>query len=126
MAIDGARIQLITPEGLFYLDDEGKEQFIDFEECFQREFARFTDPHHLKKFREINPSMTDEQLQEDFEWRKTWKKIANRNFDPIDALPYIEFYTDPPIRFEFATVDAFHRMRFFIEKNTHWRTADLA
>jgi hypothetical protein len=102
MAIDGARIQRITKEGLFYLDDEGKETFIDFEECYKRKLAEFMQPENLKRHQEIN-HMNDEQLEQSIQRRKETQYVAAKNSlgDPLGTAAYIEFYTDPPMRFEF-------------------------
>jgi len=119
MAIDGARIQRVTKEGLFYLDDEGEEAFIDFAVCYERQLAKFMEPENLKHHQEIN-HLSDEDLEKSIERRKNWKVVGERDFSAIP--PYMVFYTDPFIRFEFATVDDLQEIRFFIQKKTGWRT----
>jgi hypothetical protein len=116
MAIDGSRIQRITAEGLFYLDENDQEQFIDFQACYKRQFSRFMEPERLKRYQEIN-HMTEEQLEKSIQRRKNAKMVADRNVigRPMGTAPYIEFYTDPPIRFEFATKEAFNEIRMRIE-----------
>src|SRR5689334_7023715 len=102
--MDGKRIQKITAEGLTYLDDDGKEQFIDFEACYQSHFTNFMKPENLQRFKEIN-SLNDEKLQESIERHRAWKEVGIRQVlgQPWDDGPYLELHTDPPIRFKFAT-----------------------
>ena len=147
MAIDGARIQRVTKEGLFYLDEAGQEAFINFKACYERRLAKFMEPENLKKFREANPGMTDEELEGSIQRRKRWKDVADRNSiggEPMGSAPYIEFYTDPPIRFVFETKEKFNELRSSIEflsdmpsdsateeqweayRATRWRTYDLS
>jgi hypothetical protein len=118
--MDGAQIREITPEGLTYVDEEGKLQFIDFEACYQKHMTAFMKPEHLERYKEIN-YMTDEDLQARLELMKDWKEIGGR--DLYGNPPYIEFYSDPPVRFEFADVNEFHRVRYLVHKGG-WHTFD--
>lgn len=123
--MDGQRIQNITAEGLTYLKDDGSEGFIDFVACRERAFAGFTEPESLKQFQEIN-HLNDEQLNESIQRRKEWKYVGDRSIlgEPWGSAPFIEFYTDPPIRFEFATEEEFHSV-LDVMRHNHWRTHDL-
>jgi hypothetical protein len=118
MAIDGARIQRVTKEGLYYLDDEGKEVFIDFQACYERKLAEFMQPESLKRFRAANLGSSEEQLAKFIERRKEYRTVADRNSiggEPMGTAPYIEFYTDPPTRFVFETQEKFEELRSSIE-----------
>ena len=97
MAIDGARIQRITKEGVFYLDDEGREKFISFALCHL---------NYVMSFVEGSQHLNQERRQEEIKWRRGHKCVADTGSGgyPFDSdLDCIEFYTDPPILFEFAT-----------------------
>jgi hypothetical protein len=123
MAIDGTRILHVAANGLTYLDDKGEEAFIAFAACYERKLAEFMHPDNLKEFQRINPGFSKEKLDGHIQWRKSWKRVADRN--PVgQPLPYIEFYTDPPLRFEFVTIDEFQRVRTLIEKTSGWKTFD--
>lgn len=120
MAIDGARIQRVTQEGLYYLDDEGGERFINFAECYKTGIAQY------RQFLiDYLPALTDQEREERVKDYKRAMKVADRNFDPGDTLPYIEFYTDPRTYFEFATLDKFYEVRFLIDRKTRWKTRDM-
>jgi hypothetical protein len=117
-----SRIQGITRDGLTYVDDNGTAQFIDFEACFNLYFANFVKPDNLQHIKEIN-HMTDEKLTQSIEKRRKWKEVALRNI--IGNPPYIEFHTDPPIRFTFEDENNYRKIRTAIEENG-WRTFDLS
>jgi hypothetical protein len=114
MAIDGARIQRVTGEGLFYLDDAGEEQFIDFAACHEQDLTEY---------------LRHEHSPERIEKRKTvWRYVAARDIMGhafLRDIPCIQFYTDPPTLFEFEAKDAFNHIRYAIEK-VGWRTYDLS
>ena len=100
MAIDGARIQRVTKEGLFYLDDEGREKFISFALCHLNYVMEFVDrSQHLSR----------ERRQEEIKWRRTLKCVGDKSSigSPFSELPCMQFYTNPPILFEFVTEDEF-------------------
>jgi hypothetical protein len=122
LIMDASRIQSITPAGLTYIDDDGKEQFIDFAACYGRYWADFMEPKHLQRLKEIN-NWTDEKLHSWLENNKDWKEVARR--DITGNPPFIEFYTSPGTRFEFPDEDALRWIRFEIEK-LGWMTFDLS
>jgi hypothetical protein len=75
------------------------------------------EPERLKRYQDIN-HLSDEALEESIQRRKEWKDVADRNSiggEPMGTAPYIEFYTDPPIRFEFETKEKFDELRSSIE-----------
>ena len=120
--MDGAQIREITSEGLTYVDDEGKLQFIDFKACHQNHLAWVMKPENLQEIKEIN-HMSDKDLEEHIEFEKNWKEIGARYY--AAKLPCIAFYTDPPIRFEFADMNEFYRVEGLIRKS-RWHTVDMA
>lgn len=109
MAIDGSRIQHITKEGLFYLDDEGKEVFIDLEAIHQRKIAKFLEPNSLSQFLgQARTAYDDDELEQAIEARKAIKDIGEWNFEDMEGGDlfvgrsiYIEIHTDPLTQFEF-------------------------
>ena len=109
MAIDGSRIQHITKEGLFYLDDEGKEVFIDLEAIHQRKIAKFLEPNSLSQFLgQARTAYDDDELEQAIEARKAIKDIGEWTFEDMEGGDlfvgrsiYIEIHTDPLTQFEF-------------------------
>lgn len=123
--MDGHRIKRVTNEGLFYLDDHDEEQFIDFALCHRNHIESHSTPEALQFAKTAN-NMTDDALREHIVDLNDWKVVANRNFDgyPDSLNPYIEFYTQPPIRFNFQTREEFELIRRAIHK-AGWRTFDI-
>jgi hypothetical protein len=122
---DGKQIQKITAEGLVYLDDDGNERFIDFAAIHASNVKKRTSPEYLEKVKELN-QWDDEGEKQHLKRLEKWREVAERNIlgDPWGTAPYIEFHTEPPIRFEFATQDEFRTVRTAIEQ-FGWRTTDL-
>lgn len=111
----------ITSEGLLYLNEDEEKQFIDFAGCYQRYLDRLNDPDNERRFREGNPAFNDEELDASLKRIKAKKEVGWRDF----SLLYIEFYTEPPIRFDFSNLDEFHRVKGLVRK-AGWRTFDGA
>jgi hypothetical protein len=88
--------------------------------------TRFLHPVNLKQFQEIN-RLSDEELEKSIARIKAHREVAYRNFmgGRDDAKPYIQFHTEPPIRFEFATRREFDQICYSIKK-AGWRTFDIA
>jgi hypothetical protein len=117
MAIDGARIQRVTQEGLFYLDDEGREKFISFALCHL---------NYVMEFVDRSQQYTREKRDSEIQWRRTHKRIADTGSGgyPFDSdLPCMEFFTNPPSLFEFATYEIFSEIRRVIW-DYGWMTFD--
>ncbi len=127
--MDGKQIRNITAEGLTYLDENGNETFIDFAACYTNDLNKSTSPSYIEHMKELNPQSQwdDEGIQKYIEKRTRWKEIANRNVlgKPWADGPYIEFHTEPPIRFDFATADEYSEVRYTIE-GFGWRMFDLS
>lgn len=111
----------VTSEGIRYLDENREEQFIDFAECYQRYLDGLNDPEHIKGFKEANPTRSDEELEANLNYCRSLKKVADRDF----TVPYIEFYTQPRIRFNFPNRDEYDEVIWGIRK-AGWRTYDMA
>ncbi len=124
--MNGNRIRKITLAGLFYLDDSGTEQFIDFAACYETALAKYMEADHLKEFQALN-HYDDNQLQASIQQRKNWKVVGERNLfgEPEGTDPFIQFYTVDSIRFSFSSRQEFHEVRIAIERNG-WRTSDRA
>jgi hypothetical protein len=99
MAIDAARIQRVTKEGLFYLDDTEQEKFLSFALCHL---------NYVMEFVDRSQSYSREERQEEIRRRRARKCIADRG---SGGYPFgcfgVEFYTNPPVLFEFATYEIF-------------------
>jgi len=127
--MDGSRIRSITAEGLLYVDDDGREHFIDFAECYAYYVRKTTAPEYIEQIKELNPqSQWDEEgINKYIQKRVAWREVALRNVlgEPWDDGPYIEFHTEPGIRFKFSTQEEFYKVRYAIEQ-FGWRTFDLS
>jgi hypothetical protein len=111
----------ITSEGLLYLNENEETQFINFEDCYQRYLDRWNDPDNVRRFREGNPTRSDEELDASLERIRAKKEVGWRDF----SVPYIRFYTEPPIRFDFSDITEFHSVEGLVRK-AGWRTFDGA
>jgi hypothetical protein len=127
-SVNGEQIQDITAKGLVYLNANGVAEFIDFQRCYENYVRWNTRTDKLEREKEIN-HMDDAQFKSYIEEIHEWREVAYRS---IDGLPWaadpcrgpcIQFHTDPPIRFEFATVDDFTRVQSMIRR-FGWRTSD--
>src|SRR5262245_26288824 len=103
--MNGKQILDIKADGLTYVDDEGNKQFINFAECFENYFHEATSPEYIERMKELNPQMQwdKEGVENYIEKRRRWREIADRCIlgKPWADGPYIEFHTEPPIRFDF-------------------------
>src|SRR5688572_11161498 len=102
--VDSKQIISITKDGLSFLDDDGNEHWIDFAECYQN-FLQETHALSIER----------------------WKQVGVRNIltPPWAEGPYIQFHTNPPIRFQFATEKDFYEVRQAVESGG-WFTMDLS
>lgn len=130
--MDGKRIQSITEKGITYLDENGAEKFIDFAVCSENDIRKHLQPAYLARYKELN-KLTDEDLENAIEKFKQSKVVADRNIlgtpteDNVwgNGIPYIEFYTEPPCRFEFENEKAFRHVQYTIAE-WGWMTFDLS
>jgi hypothetical protein len=122
--MDGKRIKAVTPEGISYLDDEGFAQFIDFAECYANYVRKQTSPETWERLKDVN-NKTDSDWEWHLERVKKWKEIGARQplTPPWADGPYIEFHTDPPIRFKFDTQEEYQNVISAI-RQTNWVTFD--
>jgi hypothetical protein len=111
----------ITSEGLWYVNENEETQFINFENCYQRYLDRWNNPDHVGRFKEVNPGRSDEELNASLERIRARKEVGRRDY----SVPYISFYTDPSIRFDFSDYTEFRRVEDLVQK-AGWRTFDAA
>jgi len=99
----------ITSDGINYVDEEGNQQFIDFESCSQNYVMR------MEKIR--GSSFTDED-------RAFWQrgKFVGLRVT-FRQPPALELYTEPRIYFEFPTSDDVWKVASMIKK-VGWKTND--
>ena len=99
----------ITSDGINYVDEEGNQQFIDFQSCHQNNL--------MDREKRLGGKYTDEE-------REFWQraKYVGVRFALSDP-PTIEFYTVSRIRFEFPTKDRLYEVLVGIKK-AGWRTND--
>jgi hypothetical protein len=119
--MDEKNIMEITSEQLTYLDENGERQFINFAVCYQKYLDKWNDPTNVKRFKEVNLTRSDGELEASLERIKARKEVGGRDF----SVPYIEFYTEPPTRFYFSNLDEFHKVEDLIRK-AGWRIFDRA
>ncbi|MBZ0289270.1 MAG: hypothetical protein K8I30_16745 [Anaerolineae bacterium] len=120
--MDGTRIKDITSEGITYLDDDGNEQFIDFAACFANYMQKVTSPEYCERMKQLN-NWSQEDWEAYLQRMRNWKRVGQRDFGA--KPPYVEFLTDPVIRFEFETMDEFYQVSGRVRK-VRWNTMDLA
>jgi hypothetical protein len=120
----GKQIQQIEVQGLWYIDDDGTEQFIDFTTCYENYVQESLSPDVWEKSKQLN-NQSDADWEDYVERIRRFKYIGERNIltPPWGDGPYIEFYTTPPTRFKFETETKYREARTYIETNG-WRTSD--
>lgn len=119
--MDETNIIAITDAGIRYRDANGDERFIDYAACYQRFVDRLYDPAHVHQFRELNHLTTDEQIEAALARIRSGRKIADRDV----FAPYLSFYTDPPVRFDFTTRAELDKVLYAI-RQAGWWTFDRA
>jgi hypothetical protein len=130
ITISNKQVKEIRHDGIVYLDDNGVEQFIDFEQCYQNYLARRLSPEAIESFK-LHNNKTDADVPKHIERTKAWKEVARRNVIGLDfvngirGLPYFDFYTMPSVRIEIENEDQWQEMRHKIEHDFHWRTFDM-
>jgi hypothetical protein len=122
--MDGKQIKAVTPQGISYLDDEGFAQFIDFAECYANYMRKITSPEYWERIKQLN-NFTDADWERHVQRMKNWKEIGARQplTPPWADGPYIEFHTDPPIRFKFDSKEEYGNVITAIMQ-TGWKTFD--
>ena len=127
--MNGKQIRDIKAEGLTYVDDEGNEKFIDFAVCLDNYFRKVTSAQYIERMKELNPqSQWDEEgIKNYIASRRRWREIANRCVlgKPWSDGPFVEFHTEPSIRFDFDTEEEYGHARSHIER-FGWKTFDLS
>jgi hypothetical protein len=127
--VDGKQIQHITADGLSYLDEDGHEEYINFIACYEHYLREATSPEYIERIKMLNQQMDwdNEGVKKYVEKRTRWKEIAMRDVltAPWADGPYIEFYTEPPVRFNFETKEQYSKIRSEIE-GFGWKTFDLS
>jgi hypothetical protein len=103
------KITNITSAGVTYTDEEGNEQFIDFEVCLQ---------NYIKTHEKY---LGDRVTDEDREFWQKAKYVGVRY--ALSTPPSVAFYLIPPIHFEFLTREGLDEILIGI-KRAGWRTND--
>jgi hypothetical protein len=86
-------ITQITEQGLYYIDETGQTLFIDFDACYRKWYGRQL--AKMDNWKEVVRLFNNAM--------RGWKEIGERN--SIWEPPYITFYTEPEVTFEFETAD---------------------
>jgi hypothetical protein len=122
--LSGSQIQEVTASGLKYLDANGQEQYIDFNQCYENYVRKWMSAEYQQHIKAIN-NMTDDRLSNVVERAKQIKQIGIRQVltPPWADGPYLEFYTEPHIRFKFETRDEYDEVLQTIE-DASWNTFD--
>jgi hypothetical protein len=105
----------VTQEGIQYIDENGNRQIIDFETC-RKNWVEYV--NNSEDFAVSNLSISETSCV-------AWRDITHKP-------PYIEFFTEPRIRFEFkfslwclSPKQAFIRVQMKIVESG-WTTYDLS
>ncbi|MDQ0059984.1 hypothetical protein [Paenibacillus harenae] len=110
-----SRILSITPSGLIYQSLSGQTVFVDFEQCKQ----------NFTKWLQFENGLTDEETKE-LEMKTRCVAIRDAFEDP----QYIEFISEPKVRFEFKKTlfkDEYKEFRKLDLKinEVGWKTFDM-
>ncbi|MEQ8674688.1 MAG: hypothetical protein RLP44_10200 [Aggregatilineales bacterium] len=134
IVISHSQIKSITCEGLVYVDSDGGEHIVNFEDCYQNYLARRLSDEAFEYFLKHNPGMLDGDFEKYSARVKKFKCVADRNVLGLrfrdgkseSALPYFRFYTVPPTIIEFSTQGIkLGEVRTKLESECGWRTFDL-
>ena len=96
--MDGKQIREITADRLRYIDDNGAEQYVDFEACYARH----------------NQEIADAEIYQQ-------KFVGERSLQEGHERLWIEFYAAPRVRFEFETPAEWSRVIWAMKK-AGWHT----
>jgi hypothetical protein len=121
---ESSRIRSVTAEGLTYLDDNDKEQFIDFAQCFERHLAERLSPKTWEKHKKSN-DLADSDWDKYQKHEKMFKYVGRRNIVTEPDGAFIEFFTHPPTRFKFSSTDECHQTLDKVRQG-RWRAIDLS
>ncbi len=104
--MNGKQIREVTAAGIRYIDVNDVEQFISFAQCYQNYINERLSPETWENHKKVN-QQTDSDWDRYVERTNTYKVIGERNVltPPWSDGPYIEFYTQPRLRFKFETSD---------------------
>lgn len=114
----------VTEKGIAYVGSNGEREFIDFAACYEQYLESWSDPARLEQVKQVN-NMDDARLRRFLERIKLRKEVGSRNVLELPWAdgPYIEFYTEPVIRFRFTSADEYMKTRNKIE-DAGWQTTD--
>lgn len=124
--LDESSIIEATDKGILYQTEDGTKALIEFSACYENHLKMWSDPERLEHVKKIN-NMEDERLARFITRIKQTKDVGKRNplTLPWADGPYIEFFTEPPIRFRFTnnTGDGYKHILDVIYK-AGWKTFD--
>ena len=99
IGVSGARILEVARERIYYVDEAGKEQSIDLEEC-ARAWNRLHDEQRAD-FRPL-PGTNEEGIS-------AWNARCVGRRGSSEGFTWVEFMNERQTRFEFAEYGAFHQ-----------------
>lgn len=104
IGVESARIKCVTPQRVEYLDQTGKECFVDLDKCVRNWGQRA-------------------QLESEDVAASEWgsRCVAERGF--LDDPPWVEFTNERRTRFEFASLSEALTLKLLLAK-VRWRTFD--
>src|SRR3954468_25041778 len=105
--LNGKQIREVTAQGVRYVDENNVEHFIDFAQCYENYVSKKLSSESWEFHKTWNHK-TDADWDNYVEWVKEWKEVGGR--DMSAKKPYIEFYSQPHIKFEFETVDEWQKI----------------
>ncbi len=117
--LNGKHIREVTALGIKYVDENNVEQFIDFAQCNENYINKQLSPENWERHKS-GSNQTDADWDEYVTWIKSHKEVGKRN---ITALS-LKFFTDPPLKFEFDTLDEWHEVVHLIRR-ARYRTIDM-
>ena len=110
------QIRFMTAGELTYTCADGRLDYVDFEDCYQR-WARW-------ELRDLGSDPLPIDGRELYERTRGWKEVGSR--DALSQPPYIVFYVEPQIRFIFKTYEEISEFQRRMYDLGGWHTYDLA
>jgi hypothetical protein len=111
------RILSITAEGISFIDEHGTEGFVDFAACYR---------HYLAHRQRSVWERIGQFLRRYVQGVKPWREVGQRDNGAMQGgAPYISFYTTPPTRFTFASIEDYEAARNAIWR-ADWQTFDMS
>ena len=100
IGIAGAHVKSVSPEQVDYVDEAGKERFVDLEQC-ARNWVQHRN-EHAQDFCLVSDASAEAVA--------TWNSHCVGQRGALDDTPWVEFMNDRRTRLEFASYEAVYTL----------------